>query len=165
MDKMAAMLNKVKKALGLVDDEYEEGFGPMSMSSPEESVHDEQQHPLRRRHFDRKTGSNIISMTPNASTSEMIISEPKSFDEAATIVESLRAIKSVIINLINMIDKDQAQRLVDFVAGATYAIDGHQQKIGDGIFIFTPRNILINSLPTDQAWLNRENKDLFYRVK
>jgi len=160
----AAMLNKFKKVFGLTDEEYDDSFGAMAMPSPEESMVEEQPQPLRRRNFDRKTGSNIIPMNPNMPTGEMIISEPKSFDEAATIVESLRTGKSVIINLINM-NKEQAQRLVDFVAGATYAISGNQQKIGEGIFIFTPKTIHINSLPTDQAWLNRENKDLFYRVK
>ena len=164
----AAMLNKLKRTLGLVDDEFEETYAPMGMPSGEEMMVEEplQSNPMRRRHVqgERKPGSNIIPMTPNMTTGEMIICEPKSFDEAATIVDSLRSAKAVIVNLSNL-EKEQAQRLIDFVAGATFAIDGNQQKVGEGIFIFTPRNILINPLATDQEWLNRENKELFWRVK
>jgi cell division inhibitor SepF len=34
---------------------------------------------------------------------------------------------------------------VDFLSGATHAIDGHQQRIGDGVFIFTPHNVVVTS--------------------
>ena len=37
-----------------------------------------------------------------------------------------------------MMDPDQAQRAVDFIAGGTYAIDGHQERVGESIFLFAP---------------------------
>jgi cell division inhibitor SepF len=45
-------------------------------------------------------------------------------------------------------DPDQAQRAVDFVAGGTYAIDGHQERIGESIFLFTPNCVQV-STPTE----------------
>jgi cell division inhibitor SepF len=42
-----------------------------------------------------------------------------------------------VLNL-TMMEPDQAQRAVDFVAGGTYAMDGHQERVGESIFLFTP---------------------------
>jgi cell division inhibitor SepF len=52
-----------------------------------------------------------------------------------------------VLNL-TIMDPDQAQRAVDFVAGGTYAIDGHQERIGESIFLFTPNCVQV-SMPTD----------------
>ena len=42
-------------------------------------------------------------------------------------------------------DPDQAQRAVDFVAGGTFAIDGHQERIGESIFLFTPSCVQVST--------------------
>ena len=63
--------------------------------------------------------------------------EPRSFEEMPQAIQALRERKSVVLNL-TIMDPDQAQRAVDFVAGGTYAIDGHQERIGESIFLFTP---------------------------
>ena len=42
-------------------------------------------------------------------------------------------------------DPDQAQRAVDFVAGGTYAIDGHQERVGESIFLFAPSCVNVTS--------------------
>ena len=75
---------------------------------------------------------------------EVKVVEPRSFEESLTIVNSLRDKRSIILNL-HLLDNEQSQRIVDFLSGATHAIDGHQQKIGDGVFIFTPSNVAISS--------------------
>ena len=49
-----------------------------------------------------------------------------------------------------MMDPDQAQRAVDFVAGGTYAIDGHQERVGESIFLFAPSCVNVtSSIPDD----------------
>jgi len=65
------------------------------------------------------------------------VMEPRSFEEMPQAIQALRERKSVVLNL-NVMDPDQAQRAVDFVAGGTYAIDGHRERIGESIFLFTP---------------------------
>jgi cell division inhibitor SepF len=57
-------------------------------------------------------------------------------------IQALRERKSVVLNL-TMMDPDQAQRAVDFVAGGTYAIDGHQERVGESIFLFTPNCVAV----------------------
>jgi cell division inhibitor SepF len=52
------------------------------------------------------------------------------------VIDALRQQKSVILNM-TLIRQEEAQRSVDFVAGGTYAMDGHYERIGDNIFLFT----------------------------
>lgn len=84
------------------------------------------------------TLSNVISMPGLApSASEVMVMEPRSFEEMPQAIQALREKKTVVLNL-NMMDADEAQRAVDFVAGGTFAIDGHQERVGESIFLFTP---------------------------
>ena len=76
--------------------------------------------------------------------SEVLVIEPRAFEESLEIVEHLRGRKSVLLNL-HMLDKEGSQRIVDFLSGACHAIDGHQQKIGDGVFLFAPATVVISS--------------------
>lgn len=81
---------------------------------------------------------------PNTQKTQVVVIEPRAFEEALEIIEHLRLRKSVILNL-HLLDTAQSQRVVDFLSGATHAIDGNQQRIGDGVFIFTPNNVSIRT--------------------
>jgi cell division inhibitor SepF len=88
---------------------------------------------------------NVIGM-PGAinGMSEVVVMEPRTFEEMPQAIRALRERKSVVLNLAVM-DPDQAQRAVDFVAGGTYAIDGHQERIGESIFLFTPNCVQVST--------------------
>ena len=92
--------------------------------------------------------SNVVGM-PNRKMAhtEMYLMEPRSFEEMPQAVTALRERRSIILNL-SLMDADAAQRCVDFVAGAAFAIDGHQERIGEHIFLFTPSFVQISSYPT-----------------
>ncbi|MBK4730929.1 cell division protein SepF [Oxynema sp. CENA135] len=89
--------------------------------------------------------NNVIGL-PGASNgiSEVVVMEPKSFEEMPQAIQALRERKSVVLNL-TMMDPDQAQRAVDFIAGGTYALDGHQERIGESIFLFTPSCVQVST--------------------
>lgn len=89
--------------------------------------------------------SNVIGM-PGAANgiSEVVVVEPRTFEEMPQVIQALRERKSVVLNL-TIMDPDQAQRAVDFVAGGTYAIDGHQERIGESIFLFTPSCVQVST--------------------
>jgi cell division inhibitor SepF len=89
--------------------------------------------------------SNVIGM-PGAANgmSEVMVMEPRTFEEMPQVIRALRERKSVVLNL-TIMDPDQAQRAVDFVAGGTYAIDGHQERIGESIFLFTPSCVQVST--------------------
>ena len=84
------------------------------------------------------------------SASEVCLMEPRSFDEMPQTIQALRERKTVILNL-TMMDPDQAQRAVDFIAGGTYAIDGHQERVGESIFLFAPSCVNVTSSSPEEA--------------
>jgi cell division inhibitor SepF len=89
--------------------------------------------------------SNVIGMPGSANgISEVVVLEPRSFEEMPQVIQALRERKSVVLNL-TIMDPDQAQRAVDFVAGGTFAIDGHQERIGESIFLFTPSCVQVST--------------------
>jgi cell division inhibitor SepF len=87
-------------------------------------------------------GSNVVGM-PGAgrywgsNAAEVLVLEPRAFEEMPQVIQALRDRKSVVLNL-SLMEPAQAQRSVDFVAGATFTIDGHQERVGENIFLFTP---------------------------
>jgi cell division inhibitor SepF len=50
-----------------------------------------------------------------------------------------------------MMEPDQAQRAVDFVAGGTFAIDGHQERVGESIFLFAPSCVTVTTAGGEEA--------------
>ncbi len=76
---------------------------------------------------------------------EIILYEPKVYEDSLTISTELRQGNPVIVNLKNL-EPEEGTRLIDFVCGTAYAIDGHMIKIGESIFLFTPNSILITDV-------------------
>ena len=89
--------------------------------------------------------NNVIGM-PGAinGISEVLVLEPRTFEEMPQAIQALRERKSLVLNL-TIMDPDQAQRAVDFIAGGTYALDGHQERIGESIFLFTPSCVQVST--------------------
>jgi len=96
-------------------------------------------------------GTNVIGM-PGITTSiaEVYLMEPRSFDEMPRAIQALRERKTVILNL-TMMEPDQAQRAVDFVAGGTFAIDGHQERVGESIFLFAPSCVTVTTAGSEES--------------
>lgn len=80
---------------------------------------------------------------PNYKGYEVMIVEPRSFGEAGQMVQHLKEKKTVILNL-HLLDKDQSQRTIDFVCGASHALEGTAQKVGEMVFIFTPNTVALS---------------------
>ncbi len=103
------------------------------------------------------SGQKVIDHPSAAAASEVLVIEPRQFEESIEIVEHLRSRKSVLLNL-HMLDNENSQRVVDFLSGACHAIDGHQQRIGDGVFLFAPSSVVISSESTQ----SKAVKDAFW---
>ena len=140
-------------------DEYEEAEGeeyqnlyqeqhPQSTTAEEERRQSRRARtntPVAREIEMGTTMNNVIGMPGSVNgISEVIVMEPRSFEEMPQAIQALRERKSVVLNL-TIMDPDQAQRAVDFVAGGTYAIDGHQERIGESIFLFTPSCVQVST--------------------
>lgn len=90
-----------------------------------------------------KTSDLKVVNHPNFRGYEVIVMEPRSFDDAASIVQYLKDRKTIVLNL-HLLDKEQSQRTIDFVCGAAHALNGKPQKVGDLVFVFTPSNVTLS---------------------
>ena len=148
------------------------GFEPDESFEPEVSEEQTEDVKSPRPGSTKTPGNNIVGF-PTAPQSEMVVLEPRSFDDALPIIDNLRTRRAVILNLQGL-TTEQSQRLVDFVSGACHALDGHQERIGEAIFLFTPSNVKINALSHDTQWMVAQvqapaaaasNDKLFWRVR
>ena len=133
---MSALVNQIMKIFDL--GEPAEDFGSDYEDFAEELEAEETQ-PVSSKRKDLGVVRSI-----NTRGYEVMVVSPKSFDESLEISKNLIDRKTVVLNL-ELLDHEQSQRIVDFLAGATYALSGHQQKIGEGVFIFTPNNVNITA--------------------
>lgn len=98
--------------------------------------------PLQRKHK-----GNVIGIHSQKNT-KMVLSEPRSYEEAQHIADHLRSHRPVVVNL-QRVRADQAMRIVDFLSGTVYALSGGIAKIGPNIFLCTPDSIEIQGSITD----------------
>lgn len=79
----------------------------------------------------------------NATTQyQVVVVQPEAFDEAKEIADHLKERKPVVINL-ELMDKDSAQKIFDFLNGAIYALGGNVQKVATNIYLIAPYNVSI----------------------
>ncbi|AUS96185.1 cell division protein SepF [Clostridium thermosuccinogenes] len=131
---MASLINKMLNFVGWESEEEEEEVVDVEDTSKEEVLQPQFLQPSQKRQQGKVV--NIHS----ASQFKVVIIQPESFDDAQDICEHLKSKKPVVINLENM-DKDNAQRVIDFLSGSVYALDGSIQKVSNGIFIIAPNNV------------------------
>jgi cell division inhibitor SepF len=74
---------------------------------------------------------------------KMIIFEPRSYEEATSIADYLKIQKACVVN-IHKLQNEYRQRLIDFLWGAVYAIDGKIQQVGSDVFLCTPKSVPVN---------------------
>ncbi len=73
---------------------------------------------------------------------EVVLFHAKTFDDAAKAADELRKRKAVILNMEN-VDKALTRRVVDFLSGAVYALDGSVKKIAQCTYLFCPHNMAV----------------------
>ena len=90
----------------------------------------------------RRNKGQIVGLATAKQPSKMILSEPRTFDDAQEIADHLKARRPVLVNL-QRVRQELAVRMVDFLSGTVYALNGSISKVGPGIFICTPDNVEI----------------------
>lgn len=128
---MAKFMDKVISIMGLSDGEAEE----------EELQLEEERDDVREEVRGRKSPQ-VVSIHTQKQL-RVVVMEPSTFEEAQAIADQLKSRRPVIVNLENT-DRNLAKRIVDFISGTTYALNGNMQKVGNGIFLFVPSNVDIS---------------------
>ena len=127
-----------------------------------EEVENDEEEQEDKKLWGRK--NNKVVAMPQVQQVKMVISQPTTFEQAATICDLLKQKKSVIVNL-EYVNKDVARRIIDVVSGAVHALDGHMQKISNSIVLIAPFNYDIeNEIARDEiksklsvSWLRNGN--------
>ena len=129
-------VNKMWKILGVEnEDEYDvDEFD--SIDTPTEDKEFGVTNPFSKK-------NKVVGM-PGVQQVKVIISQPNSFEQSEEICEHLKEKKSIIVNL-EYVNKDAAIRIIDFISGAVYALDGNIQKISNSIFLVAPYNYEITN--------------------
>ena len=96
----------------------------------------------------------VLNMNSSASVSnkqEVVLFRPNSFNDTSKAADDLRSRKAVIVNMEN-VDKAMARRVVDFLSGCVYALDGDVKKIAQSAYLFCPHNMdVVGDLESIQA--------------
>ncbi len=155
-----ALMNKVWDLFGMDSAEQEE--------YEDENIYDygnnEEEEEDNKKLFGRKNNK-IVSMPQTQSQAiKMVISQPTTFEQSDEICSFLKEKKSVIVNL-EYVNKDVARRIVDFISGGVYALDGYIQKVSNSIFLVAPSNYEItNEMAREEmksklsvSWLKNNN--------
>lgn len=98
---------------------------------------------------DPKRNQNVVNLTSMQNpTSKVVLCEPRNYNEAQEIADNVVNRRAVVINL-QRVDHSQAKRIVDFLSGTVYAINGDIQKLGSQTFLCTPDNVDVSGTITE----------------
>jgi cell division inhibitor SepF len=134
---MAKLLNKMLNLVGWEIEEEEEDF-------QEETIEEQYQPPQYLQTFTRKPQTNKVVNIHTNNQFKVVIMQPETFDDAREICDQLKNKKPVVVNL-ECLTKETAQRVIDFLSGSVYALDGDIQKVSTGIYMIAPSNVDIMS--------------------
>lgn len=110
----------------------------------EEYEDDEEEQVLQYKESETKPVSSYeatkTSVNTIPSNASMVLFEPRSFEEAEEIAKHLKNRRACVVNL-HRLQRDFAQRTIDFLTGVVFALDGSIQKIGHNVILCTPKNV------------------------
>jgi len=132
---MAKLLNKVLNLVGLdSEEEYSQDEDLM-----EEDVRQNYSYGTHNQGLRKQTAGKVVNIHQN-NQFKVVVIQPADFEDAQDVCNHLKNKKPIIVNLEGM-EKEQAQRIVDFLCGSVYALDGTVQKVSNGIFLLAPNNV------------------------
>lgn len=149
-----AIVNKFMKMMGIGENETSEDEAEYYDEEDTENTDLESELPKSRRSFRDIEDSNpytktssqakIIPMNTGISSSKMVITQPTCFEDVQEISGYLKSKKSIIVNLEN-VSKEDARRIIDFLGGATFMVDGTMQNVSNLIYLITPKDVEIQN--------------------
>ncbi len=125
------LMDKMKNFIAPADDEYED----------DEVTEEIEYRPSETKPLSKyeETNNAKVRNTVNADT-KMVLFEPRTLEEAEEIAAHLKQRQAVVVNL-HRLQREYAQRTMDFLTGAVFALDGKIQKIGHNVILCSPKSI------------------------
>lgn len=134
---MSGLINKMLNFVGWESEGEED-------AEEQEIVREEQNQQAQFLHSVSKKQQNKVVNIHSSAQFKVVIMQPENFEDARDICDHLKNKKPVVVNLED-VQKECAQRIVDFLSGAVYGLDGEIQKVSAGIFLIAPSNVDIMS--------------------
>ena len=130
------------------EEEEDYGFGPMTTSTGVSSpVSAAPAVGVSSGSF----GTPVLSVNKPAAKQEVVLFRPNSFNDITKAADDLCANKAVVVNM-EGVDKAMARRVVDFLSGSVYALQGSVTKIAQSAYLFCPHNMdVVGDLESIQA--------------
>ena len=128
---MGNFVNKMMNVMGLNDEETVEETTPAyesKISNDEPATGG----------FGSKKGKVVNIHT--TTQLKVVVIQPTSYNDSQDIADHLKSKKPVVVNL-ERLEKEDARKMVDFLSGAVYALDGSMQKVANGILLLAPYNV------------------------
>ncbi|WP_438433430.1 cell division protein SepF [Gorillibacterium sp. sgz500922] len=127
------VMNRVLNFLGLKEEDDTLADRDYEQDEPEEV----ETNPFEQ----RKIKSNVVSIHSQKNV-KVVLNEPHNYDDTQEVADHLRNRRAVIVNL-QRVRPEIATRIVDFLNGTIYALNGTVSKIGPQIYLFTPDSVEI----------------------
>ncbi|HOB21134.1 MAG TPA: cell division protein SepF [Candidatus Atribacteria bacterium] len=136
---MSKFLNFIGLEENIIDQREEEMY---------EDNHDIKDDLIESRFQSRSKKGNVVNIHSTA-YSKVVVYQALTYDDTQNIIDNLKSRKPVIVNL-DSLEQDLAQRVLDFLSGAVYALDGTIQKVSRCIFVLAPSNIgIVGNIPDE----------------
>ena len=127
---------KVKKWFFEEEDDEDDVYEDVQIDNEEEAV---KSTSMFEKAKSTKTSDAVKALSANKD-SHLVLFEPRAYSETQEIAIYLKQKRAAVVNL-HRLQKEQSKRVVDFLSGVIFAIEGDIQRIGPRIFLCTPKNI------------------------
>lgn len=132
---MTDIFNKLFNRLGNFHDEidYEDEYEEEPVQEPIDMPEDVRPGPFRR-----QSSGKVVDFKSSTGQQQVVIMQPADIESAQEACDHIRSGKTVICN-IEKVDPKVAQRVIDFITGAAYALDGKVMPVSSVIFVVAPK--------------------------
>lgn len=138
--------NRILDAVGLEEEEYE----GEEMMDEEDGFYDEEMEEPEDQRAPKRKQPKVVGLPNSANKMRMLVFQPTSYEEAESIIDNLKARKPVIMNLDDL-EVELGQRILDFVGGAVYSLNGDIKKVARSIFVVAPSNVDVTQSVDDRS--------------
>lgn len=133
------VLNKVMGIIGLNDEDYDEEESELEDNK---SFEEDESYDYDNSLIQNKKSSKVVNIH-TANSIKISIVKPSDYDEATQICDDLKNRKIVVVNVAELEPKI-AQRLLDFMGGASYVLNGELQEVEKGVYLLAPSNVEVS---------------------
>ena len=141
-----SLKDKLSKFIQVSEDEYYDA--PETEEYEEYEEEDQENYePVPRfnpRSFkeNKNNDSKVVSLNPSSKL-QVVLTKPKTMEEARVIADSVKQKKAVVVNL-ESVNGETCRRVLDFLSGVTYATNSTMRQVANGTFMITPQNVDVN---------------------